>query len=122
MEFLDQLRVPVNIGFELFRPIEQLCADGMLAEPLANDVVIGTEEVLANVTQEVEMADEVWHPGKDYGYGLEDPRAHVVNQCQGNSEGLLDALEKRHDVFLVLGRQLDVAKHNIGKRIDGSHQ
>ena len=51
----------------------------MLAEPLADGVVFGAEEVLSDVAQEMEVANEVRYLGKDGGDRLEDAFAHVVD-------------------------------------------
>ena len=90
-----------------------LRADAMFPEPVADDVVFGAREVLADIAQEMEMADEVRQAGKDFGDRLEDAPAHVVNQRQGNAECAFDALRERHDVFLVLRGQLDIAKNDF---------
>jgi len=64
LQGLDHLRVAVDVDFKQFRPAAQLRADAVVAQSLANDVVFTAEEVLADVAQEVEMADEVRRSGK----------------------------------------------------------
>ena len=68
------------------------------------------------------MADEVRHAGKHMGDRLEDALAHVVDEGHRNAEGLLDALQERYDVRLILRGQFHVPEHDVGERIDRTHQ
>ncbi len=70
----------------------------MLLELLANDVVLSIKEVFADVAKEMKMADEVRHFGENDGDRFEDSLAHVMNQRQRNTVGLLDPFQKRHDM------------------------
>ncbi len=80
--------MPVQIRFERFSPVVQLRADAMLAESLADGVVFGAEEVLPDVAQEMKMADEIRHLGKDRGDGLEDAFAHEREPARGDCRRL----------------------------------
>jgi hypothetical protein len=93
----------------------------VLAQPLADEVVGPAEKVLADVSEEMKMADEVRDPRKDLGHGFENSRAHVVHQRQRNAEVRLEALQEGDDLPLILRRQLDIAQHDFRKRIEAAH-
>jgi len=110
------------LALELFGSVAQRRADAVAAEAFADRLVFWAVEVFADVAQEMEMADEVRHAGEDGGYDRQNALAHIVHQCQGNAEGRLESLQKHDDVRLVFGGQFDIAKHDVGERIEGTHQ
>lgn len=83
------------------------------AEAFADDIVFPPEEVIAEVAQEVEMADEIRHVFEDGLYRVEDAPAHVVHQGDGPAELFLYVAEEGDDVFGLFRRKLHVSQHDV---------
>ena len=84
---------------ECFCAVVQFAGDAMLAQALSDDVVFFFEEVVAQVAQEVVVADEIRYAVEDCLYRVEDALAHVVDQGDGRAEELLYVLEEGYDLL-----------------------
>ena len=59
------------------------------------------------------MTDQIWHARKDFFDRCQNACAHVVNRRQGISETALDLLEKGDELLSFLGRDFDIAQHDL---------
>lgn len=122
MEKVNQMGVLIELALELFGAVAQLGADGMLAQTLPDDVVIGSEEVIAEVSEEMKMANKIRNRGEDRGHGFEDAWSHVMNQRQRDAEVGFDVLQKGNDFGLLFRGQLEISQHDFGKGIQTAHE
>lgn len=122
MEKVNQMGVLIELALELLGAVAQLGADGMLAQTLPDDVVIGSEEVVAEVSEEMKMANKIRNRGEDRGHGFEDAWSHVMNQRQRDAEVGLDVLQKGNDFGLLFRGQLEISQDDFGKGIQTAHE
>src|SRR3972149_3530629 len=61
----------------------------------------------------MKMTDKISNARKPFLHGRYDSDSHVVNQSHGISILFLDALKKRDQPFLSLGRNFNTAQHNL---------
>jgi hypothetical protein len=94
----------------------------MAAQALSQLRISRIEEILAKVTQEVEVANEIAYSWKDFGNGLEDAGPHVVNAGGRGPIVALELAEKGNNVVGVLTWQLYVGKHNFAQAVDSRHE
>ena len=69
----------LDLLFELFGSVAQFGADLLSAEPGADDVGGLAEKVLADISEEVKVTDEIRDTGENLGHGFQDARSHVMD-------------------------------------------
>jgi len=71
----------------------------MLSQSLDDGLVIVEKEILSNVSQKMEMADEIRNPRKYLLNGPQDSNAHIVHQCNRIAVVNPDTLKKWDEQF-----------------------
>lgn len=79
----------------------------MLFQPISDLAVIAIQEVLADISQEMEVADKVRDSRKIRAHRGKDPLAHVMDQCNRVTIMAFDVVEKRDQQICPFRRQLD---------------
>ena len=101
MEAASVFLVVVNGCLEFPHHVSQGSSNVVRPQAPPDGVVWVGHQILADVSQEMEMADGAGNCGKDLCNRLQDGGAHVVNQSNGVPVGRPDILEERNDLVGV---------------------
>lgn len=94
----------------------------MAAQALSQLVVGRFEEVLADVAQEMKMADEVPCTGKNLGHRLNDAGSHVMHTGSRGPIVSLDLSQEGNNVVGVLAGQLHIGENDLAQAVHTGHQ
>jgi len=94
----------------------------MAAKAISEFPVGRLEIVLADITQEVKMADKIGRMGKDLGHGFTKADAHIVDASPGGSIGPLEISEEGGKVARALARHLHSGQNDGTQAIESCHQ
>lgn len=94
----------------------------MSTQALAELAICGLEEVFANVSQEMKMADKVRYARKDLGHCLADAGSHVVDAGRRRPIVSLQFSQEGDNVISVLAWQLHIGQHEFAQAVHSRHQ
>src|SRR4030042_3539815 len=94
----------------------------MNTQALAELAIGGIEEVLADVAQEMKMADKVTYVGKDIGHCFADAGSHVVDTGRRRPIVSLEFPKEGDNVIGVLAWQLHIGQHKFAQAVHSRHE
>ncbi|MEK7677451.1 MAG: hypothetical protein AAB676_16615 [Verrucomicrobiota bacterium] len=122
VERLPQLRTGVDLLLPTPQPSAQMAGGAVGLESLAHGVIFGPQEVLAQITQEMEVTDIVGQAGEHLLDGAQNAFGQLMHQGQGRAETLVELAQEGDDPVRFFAGQFDVAQDDFHDRIDAGHQ